>query len=161
MIDPKQFYALVCKPTLLYLGLYSESAAKLVMGTAVQESGLVYLHQLGNGPARGVYQMEPETFRWLFNSWVHNRAELYDKLASLLGDWRAGQSPETELDGNLYFATAMCRVRYLAVQASLPDARNLSGLAQYWKQYYNTPAGAGTVEQWLNNYNRHLAGIEW
>ena len=43
--------------------LVSQEAENLLMGTAAQESALgEYIRQLGNGPALGIFQMEPETF---------------------------------------------------------------------------------------------------
>ena len=50
---------------------------------------------------------------------------------------------------------AMARVRYMRVAESIPaDGR---GLARYWKTYYNTPLGAGTVAEFVANWNRLLA----
>jgi hypothetical protein len=61
MIDPRQFRALIVRPALESINLWSQQAEDLVMGTAAQESRLIYLRQLGNGPALGLFQMEPAT----------------------------------------------------------------------------------------------------
>jgi len=43
--------------------LASPVAVKLLLGTAAQESRFgTFLHQLGGGPAKGAFQMEPATF---------------------------------------------------------------------------------------------------
>jgi hypothetical protein len=31
-----------------------------------------------------------------------------------------------------------------------------AGMADYWKQHYNTPLGRGTVEEFISNYQRHV-----
>ena len=61
MIDPLQFLDCVVALTLGELHMDSPAAQALVLGTAAQESRLQYLVQLGNGPAREIFQMEPAT----------------------------------------------------------------------------------------------------
>ena len=61
MLDIPQFRANIIRPVLLVIGGESRAAENLILGTALQESNLRYLRQLGDGPARGVYQMEPAT----------------------------------------------------------------------------------------------------
>ncbi len=52
------------------------------------------------------------------------------------------------------YAAAMARVRYLRVKEAIPkDPRDI---AAYWKQYYNTPLGAGTVEKFIADWNKIL-----
>jgi hypothetical protein len=54
---------------------------------------------------------------------------------------------EYEAVGNLYYAAALCRVHYRRVREALPNEDDAEGMARYWKKYYNTVAGAGTVEK--------------
>ena len=56
-----QTLALVICPALEKLSLWSPSAEELVLGTAIVESGLTYLKQHGDGPALGLWQVEPAT----------------------------------------------------------------------------------------------------
>lgn len=46
-INPHQLRDLVIRPTLKRLGFWSTAAEELVLGTAIQESSLQYLQQLG------------------------------------------------------------------------------------------------------------------
>jgi hypothetical protein len=41
------------------MGMWSEAAGELVLGTAIVESNLTYLKQHGEGPALGLWQVEP------------------------------------------------------------------------------------------------------
>ena len=54
-----------------------------------------------------------------------------------------------EMTGNLYYATAMCRVHYRRVKEPIPNT--VIGQAQYWKRYYNTPLGKGTEENYIQH----------
>ena len=57
-----------------------------------------------------------------------------------------------QLKGNLYYAVAMCRIHYYRVSEALPN--DLEGMARYWKKYYNTELGKGTVEEFIHNYEQ-------
>src|SRR5690348_6143324 len=70
MLDPRQFLVFVIRPTLSFIGLDSPSARALLLGTAIQESGLAYVSQLGDdipGPGLGLFQMEKATHDWLLD----------------------------------------------------------------------------------------------
>ncbi len=54
-----------------------------------------------------------------------------------------------QLRGNLFYAAAMCRIFYLRFSKPLPQAGDWHGMAKYWKRYYNTHLGAGTVDGFL------------
>lgn len=122
--------------------LYSRAAANLIVGTIATEShGGTYLWQLGNGPAIGIAQMEPATFDWLQGKYGE-RYGFKDRQAS-------------EMAWDLKLAILLCRLRYLVVIDPLPRHDDLEGLAKYWKKYYNTIHGAGTVDGFISNYNRY------
>lgn len=63
---------------------------------------------------------------------------------------------EKELITNLAYATAMARVFYRRVKEALPAADDLDGMGRYWKKYYNTPLGRGTVEEFKANYTKYV-----
>jgi len=141
--DKDQFKDLI-ERTLKKYGLYSESAVNLLLGTAAQESRFgTYLKQLGNGPALGIFQMEPETFAWLKRVYgtKYNVAH-FDP-----------QHLETSLECAIVFA----RLRYRIVPTSLPAPDDIHGLAEYWKHWYNTSKGKGRQEDFIENYRRYVA----
>lgn len=57
-----------------------------------------------------------------------------------------------QLAGSLNYATAMARIHYLRVPAPLPSPGDVDGLANYWKTYFNTSAGAGRPETAVRHY---------
>lgn len=62
-MDAKQLECLI-QTVVAVMRLYSVEAIDLLMLTAAQESHLgKYIQQLGSGPARGIFQMEPKTLQ--------------------------------------------------------------------------------------------------
>ena len=148
-LDPHQLRDLVIRPTLQRLGLWSDAVEELVLGTAIQESGLQYLQQLGNGPARGLWQMERPTHDDIWTNFLHGRTKLG---LNILGPYT--KPDHARLAWDLAYACAMCRVHYLRCPQALPLAGDIEAQAAYWKHAYNTPLGAGMATQYVANWNR-------
>lgn len=166
MIDPIHLRNYVIEPVLKDLGLYSPQAVNLILGTACVESDCGrWLRQRGSGPALGIYQMEPATHDDIWLNYLRlNRWKLHDNIWDM-----ASTQPSThpddarvidskELIGNLYYATAMTRIHYLRVPAPIP--LTLGEQAGYWKLYYNTELGAGSVLDYLKKWDQFVpAGL--
>jgi hypothetical protein len=139
----------VIKQTLAPLNLYSPAAEELLMATCAQESLLgKYRHQV-NGPAIGIFQMEPATFDDIWANYLKYDSRLGDEICALANT----QPPRPiEMQDNDPFAIAMCRVHYRRVPAPLPDPTSLDALWHYYKTYYNSDLGAATQLQFAVNY---------
>jgi hypothetical protein len=148
-LDVAQFRTVVVTPTLRALDLWSPSAEALVLGTAVHESRLTYLRQIGGGPALGLYQIEPATHADLYRSYLDARAELKTRAMRLLAP---SPDSDAQLATNLAYATAVCRLLYFRAPAPLPASDDVDGLAAYWKAHYNTPAGKGAAAEWAHHF---------
>lgn len=153
MINVKQLTELVIVPTLEYLGMNSEAAVNLMLGTLAQESAMgTYIKQI-NGPALGIYQMEPHAHQDIYDSYLTYRPDLRFKL----GLYAKSDYPVAEqMIADLNYATAMARLQYYRRPERLPEADDVFGLAVYWKEFYNTIAGAGTVDEFVENYERYV-----
>lgn len=150
-MDAKQLRHFIVKPTLLELGMHSLAAENLVMGTAAQESRLLYIHQLGSGPALSLFQMEPNTYDDIWTNYLEYKEDLAE---TILNAVEVDQIPKAErMLWDLKLSAIMCRVHYRRVPKVLPAADNIPALAQYWKTHYNTELGAGTVEEFIRNYD--------
>lgn len=158
MIHVPHFIKHVIRPTLEHMEMGGRAAEELLLGTAVQESRLVYLHQLGGGPAKGVFQMEPATHKDLWENYLSYRPDLVGKIRDLT---TAAFPGDQEMEGNMYYAAAMCRVHYRRIPKALPAAGDLEDQADYWKEFYNTYLGAGTVEEYIENYQSATFKLEW
>lgn len=153
-MDPRDFLVLVIRPTLEYLEAGGTAAERILLATAVHESGgLRYLKQGGDGPALGPYQIEPATHDDLWVNWLAFRGSLAERIKPLLSGW---PDRTRQLVGNLNYSTAIARAIYLRVPESLPAADDIEGQARYWKRHYNTPAGRGTVEAFIESWNRWM-----
>lgn len=147
-MDEKQFLQYIIDPVLKSLALWSPSARVLLLGTAMAESRLQYIHQIGGGPALGLYQMEPATHDDIVRNYLRYKPALSEIVEALsTSSLMVIGRPAEEMQGNLYYATAMARVHYRRVREALPAAGDAAAMARYWKQYYNTPKGAGTIEK--------------
>jgi hypothetical protein len=104
-----------------------------------------YLRQVGGGPALGVFQMEPATGTDTWINYLDYRPVLAREIWAYTG--QSGQSKRA-LESNLAYQIAMARVHYRRV----PELR-------YWKKYYNTLPGAGTVEEFTRSYKRFIEEV--
>lgn len=142
----------VIRPALKKIGLWSLSAENLLLGTAAQESRLgYYLHQR-NGPALGIYQIEPRTHYDIWENFLKYQPTLSALATNIASkDFIDGKSAD-ELITNLKYSTVIARLVYFRSPKELPDAEDMDGLAAYWKEIYNTDLGKGTKEEFIKNY---------
>ena len=146
-------------PTLTQIELYRESAVVLLLGTAIKESGnFKYRRQLGGGPALSFYQIEPFTHDDCWTNFLHYKSDLSHKIRSLLPtEIQQDQiPPNSQLEFNDPYATAIARVKYLRVPEKLPEADNVDDMAMYWKHHYNTVKGNGRWEEWAEMYRANV-----
>ena len=102
-MDPLEFYHHIIWPTLDDMGLRSDTACPLLLGTALVESGLEHIVQTGSGPALGPYQMEHATHDDIWAHYLAYRDGLANRVARL-----AGERPRVDqLIWNLGYATAI------------------------------------------------------
>lgn len=145
-LNLKQLRTEIVVPVLDSLNMNSLAAQRLVIGTGLAESNFEFLRQYPAGPAMGVYQIEIATHDDLWRNYL----AYHPDMRAAVERWIIpGQPRAKQLCGNLYYATAMCRIFYRRVKAPMPAADDWEGFAHYWKQYYNTYKGKGTVEGFL------------
>ena len=163
-INAKQFRELIVRPTLKYLEPeipYSTEAEDLLVMTAAHESHLgTYLKQV-NGPALGVYQMEPATHSDIWENFLEYR----DKLAWVVDDLLTERLDEDYSDSlvfDLRYATAMARVHYYRDKEAIPKEKDyptrseyIDALGAYAKRVYNTELGKATANQYVKDYLKY------
>ena len=151
MIDALQMMHLI-KSSLEKLGLKyaSHDAMMLVYRTGLVESKYKYLSQKGSDIARGFWQCEPWVAVSLCKDYLQYRDSLMKKVANVCYlDWKYFTDPTEEdwkqiLTTNLTAGIILCRLHYWRVPKPLPSS--LEEQARYWKNWYNTAKGAGTIE---------------
>ena len=136
----------IIKLSLQHLDLDSEDARSLIYNTGKAESDYKTLQQYGGGPALGFFQMEPATCRDIWENYVMYRPKYRDKLYALGFD---EGTLEFCLLSNVGLQAALCRLHYRRVPSPLPKADNLEAQAKYWKEFYNTKLGKGTIKHFI------------
>ena len=146
-------------------GRYAESVARLLAGTAAAESLLKWRRQMhfsDTNPegAWGLWQTEKGA---VADSVKYLRRRLDVQAAALrFAPTAAPMLAFTDELPRLHLirdddrvACLFARLHYLRVSESVPEG--LEEQARYWKRYYNTAGGKGTVPEYLAKYRRLVA----
>jgi len=172
----EQILEFIVRPACHELGAHSVAAEQLLMGTMAVESNGEYISQIGSGIARGLFQMEPATHKDIYENYLVYRENYMEVATGLLSCTEFDKMQETNGDSgamdeffkyvadnslrcNLLYQAVMCRIHYLREKSPLPAANDIDAMAAYWKAHYNTPAGAGTVEKFIDAFPGELWGI--
>ena len=160
-MNPQQLLDYIIKPTHEYMGgnYASKSANFLSLCTAAIESNCgEYIKQI-NGPALGVWQIEPDTHD---DIWYNCDAlsSYVDEKPSHLVDFmicvsNTGEPSHSNLITSPMYACAMARLKYSMDPHQLPKYTgnpeiDLPVYFDYYKRVYNTELGASTYQKWCN-----------
>jgi hypothetical protein len=151
-MSPQTFLNTVIRPALRIFKLLPQPCLEqLLLGTAIQESGLRNIKQEG-GPALGYFQDEPADHDDLWKGYIERSQGLTSAVKSLLPE---GVTPSAAcLIPYPIYAAAICRLHYSRIPARIP--LTLGEQAAYYKRYYNSPEGAATPEEYLRNWARFV-----
>jgi Fe2+ transport system protein FeoA len=136
----------IIKLALKHMDLDSDDAREMLYVTGKAESGYKTLQQYGGGPALGFFQMEPNTAIDIWDNYVMYRPKYREKLYAMGFD---EGTLEFCLLSNIGLQAAFCRLHYRRVPTALPKSDNLEAQAKYWKKYYNTDLGKGTIKHFM------------
>jgi hypothetical protein len=158
MINAKDLRDYVVVPTLesmgeVFPGANSEHAVNLLIGTVFQESVFgdeTRLKQV-QGPALGIYQIEPATNQ---DTWDNYLAFREDRASWVRGLASQNCSDfDAELVTNLRYATAIARIKYWRSQFEWPeDAKDTYALGVIWNDHYNANPVHGFPEDFVKAF---------
>lgn len=158
-MNAQQLHDYIIKPTLEYMGgnYYSKESAFLLLATAAIESNCgEYIKQI-NGPALGIWQMEPATHA---DTWINcdslqglGATSLTVRFMESLEVNTYNEKRVSNLINSPMYACAMARLKYSMDPSPLPKLtgdNNVDSRAffKYYKRVYNTELGASTFEKW-------------
>lgn len=156
MINPADLRHYIIRPTLESLSSvipYSLVAENLVMGTCAVESDMGFSLAQRSGPAIGIFQMEPKTHRDIYDNYLAYKGDL----VKIVRSYRGCAEDVFKMYGDLKYAAMMARVHYYRVKEALPsDPNDIEALGRYWKKYYNTREGSGTVDKFVTKYHDYI-----
>ena len=138
----------------------SPEAVELVLATGIVESRYEYIRQMGDGPARSFWQVEPASAVDNLAHYLVYRGSLMQKCAEAsLVDLKHWQNYDeivwaNILEKNIASGIIHCRLKYWRVPKKMPSS--LEGQADYWKKYYNTEGGAGDPEHFVESVKKYL-----
>ena len=147
----------------LNLPLYSEEVVLLLLMIAAHESLFgKYREQEGGGPALGIFQIEKETLRDLYENYLKYRQEYRAAVDSFIPPYWHREDCLRDVDD---YAVAVARMLLWRKPEPIPkesDFANhpeprtafLLALADYAKKHWNTHEGAATPEKYLRDYLR-------
>lgn len=147
-INAEQLRTKLIRPILQKEHLWTLASEQLLMTTAAQESNLgEYIVQMDGGPAVGIFQMEPDTYHDIrVNVVTHPNIRL---------SFSISPEPQDQI-WDFRLAAIMCRLAYWRHEEPLPIHTNIEGLAKYWKKYYNTSLGKGTIKEFMESYSNYI-----
>jgi len=153
-MTPDDFVTKIIEPAHTTLVLDSIEAQAISLGTAINETEIRNIMQIGGGPGTGYWQDEQIDHDDLWTNWLSARPVMAMKVRSLLP---AGVAPSIRcLIPYPIYAAAICRLHYERAPGALPTT--LAGQAAYYKAHYNTAGGAASVQEYIDNWTRMTAG---
>lgn len=139
------------------IDLWDRAAEDLVVKTGAVESLYYFRAGLNGAPERGFWQIHPETaedilFRYLQRSSKSERKAHVEKTLGYRISWLQDDPRrlEAELRNNDVLGIILCRIRYEMAPPRLPSPDDLWAQAAYWKRYFNTHLGRGTIRNFMN-----------
>ena len=138
----------------------SPEAVDLVLATGIVESRYEYIKQMGDGPARSFWQVEPATAVDTLAHFLVHRSSLMQKCAeATLVDLKYWQTYDENvwaeiLEKNIAAGIVHARLKYWRVPKKMPSS--LEGQADYWKKYYNSESGADSPEHFIELVKKYL-----
>lgn len=134
----------------------NEGTIDLVLETSATESHRgKFVKQLNNGPARGLFQMEPKTAECLLTWLKNNHRSVYKEVMFFMNK---KQNLEQNLTSNVPFQIAMTTAhywRYLG-DSMVEISGDQLNRAMVWKAHYNTRLGKGDVAKYLCDAEDYL-----
>lgn len=125
-----------------------ETMVELLQETAAIESHRGKFIKQINGPAQGIFQMEPRTIEDTLNWLKKNHKEQYQAIRVF---WNSKQSKEWNYQKNVPWQIAMAASYYwrMAGNDIIKTTLSREGRERIYKKYWNTHKGKSTREKYL------------
>ena len=121
-----------------------------IVGTAAVESDFGRYWRQMNGPALGIFQMEPRTRKDIIKNYLAYRAALRKEIEAAIGCLAVSDEAFTN---SLTHQVIFCYLHYKRFNSW---GTNLDEYANSWKTYYNTRHGRGTTLDFKEKYRRYI-----
>ena len=151
----------VVRPTLKHMGIWSQTAENLLLGTAARESGLGFHLKMANTQALGIYQISPKMHRNIWDRFLAPKSELSSLVRGLASQREFLSHPHHELATNLAYATAIAALVYWRHNNNLAkiDCNDTRSLGRLWQKHFHSRCH-GTVQSFVNSYQELITNAE-
>lgn len=133
---------------------YTPELTELLLGTAAVESdGGRYIRGLA-GPELGIFQMAPQTIVFTWQKVLDDQelGRMFDR--ANYSRKMTARALEEKMMWDLQFQILMAVAYYKIASNNRETPKTVYGQAKFWKDYWNTFLGAGTVDKYVEKYTR-------
>lgn len=151
------FKEAVIVPTLIELGVNSAAACNLLLGTAIQESGLGFSIPICHR-GHGMYQISSQVHQDVWDNYLSYDPDLASCVRGLASQRHFLTDPHRELTTNLSYATAIAWYTYIhyGLPPSLSDS--IDELAENWAKYFPSQSVASS-SCFVKNFKHHTESV--
>lgn len=155
---PDQLAVMIYEKNMELLGHARREEVELYVGIAATESGFTQRIQMDAGPARGLFQVEPDTAYDVCLNYLRPKRERLRRIMLLSFGIYVDFFPDRiclpdllEIYDDFSFLIARC----VLLRRPEPIPVKVEEQAEYYKQWYNTQAGKGSKEKYLADWKAH------
>jgi len=117
-LSAKELKEMVIRPTLEYLGKYSQAAENLLVAIAQINSAKATCQDPLTSKSYGIYQIDVPTHQRVWDKYLAFEPDLASKIRGLASQREFLNNPHTELATNLSYATAIAWAVFMAYPQS-------------------------------------------
>ena len=126
--------------------LRTPNRKQFMVAIGLVESGYNYVAQVPEADALGFWQVQLGTYRDNILNFLEFKNEFNDGWSLIK---KIHQATYPSMTSDCVFACYMGAITVYRAPAALPEYNDIEGMAKYWKTYYNTSQGAGSIEDAL------------
>lgn len=162
-MKPQVLVDYIIKPSLAHLATIklkadSPASRQFMLAVAAIESRCgEYFKQMGNGPALGIWQVEPATSDDIYEHYLSGEIDLRDCIDSMMVQvWHPGV--QQHIVSPMYNC-AIARMCVYRQADPMPDFGDKDGMWSLYKKYFNSSLGASTYEKWCDCWDEFVEGV--
>ncbi|OUS31645.1 hypothetical protein A9Q99_03490 [Gammaproteobacteria bacterium 45_16_T64] len=152
-ISARELQRHIVQPTLAHMGINSESAINLMMGTAAIQSSFG-AHLMQNS-GLGLYCMTQRVHCDIWDNYLAFNEDLASDIRGLASQHEFLREPHSELIGNFPYATAIAWLVYQQADVQLPDSEDTEGLARCWANCFVGRKDEISIARFIESYHKY------
>ena len=157
--QPEQMIRLIYRINTRLLGHARKEEIEQMAGTVATESHYFQRVQMGGGPARGLFQIEPDTAWDVYKNFLRypKQRALYIRMMEIVFGMPSAPFFIPSKDDIAKLLTwqddySTCIARFCYYRRPEPIPTSLEEQAKYYKDWFNTERGAGSEEKYIRDW---------